>query len=131
MLWQDSLCRVVQIDDADYPAFCRVILGPHMKEMTDLSPTERARFMQVVFATETALRQLACPDKINLASLGNVVPHLHWHVIPRYRGDRHFPKPVWAEPARDRSETRIATPGAGGTAFDRGAFAAILERELG
>jgi diadenosine tetraphosphate (Ap4A) HIT family hydrolase len=35
------------------------------------------------------------PDKINLASLGNVVPHLHWHVIPRFADDPHFPNPVW------------------------------------
>jgi diadenosine tetraphosphate (Ap4A) HIT family hydrolase len=40
------------------------------------------------------------PDKINLASLGNMTPHLHWHVIPRHAGDRHFPRPIWAEPLR-------------------------------
>jgi diadenosine tetraphosphate (Ap4A) HIT family hydrolase len=40
------------------------------------------------------------PDKINLASLGNVVPHLHWHVIPRWRDDSHFPAPIWATAKR-------------------------------
>jgi len=126
LLWQDSLCRVVQVDDPDYPGFCRVILARHVKEMTDLSATQRARLMQVVFATETALRELARPDKMNLASLGNVVPHLHWHVIPRYRDDRHFPRPVWAEPAR----SRIATDAARASAPDHRALAAILQREL-
>ncbi|MBP7641072.1 MAG: HIT domain-containing protein, partial [Thauera sp.] len=55
----------------------------------------------VVMATEAALRNLLDPDKINLASFGNMVPHLHWHVIPRYRDDRHFPESVWGAPQRE------------------------------
>jgi diadenosine tetraphosphate (Ap4A) HIT family hydrolase len=47
------------------------------------------------------------PGKVNLASLGNQVPHLHWHVIPRYADDAHFPKPIWATPERDVAEVRI------------------------
>lgn len=100
-IWQDDFCRVVLVDDPDYPGFCRVILQNHVKEMSDLPPAERSRLMDAVFATEAALRDLLAPDKINLASLGNAVPHLHWHVIPRWRDDRHFPKSVWAAPERD------------------------------
>jgi diadenosine tetraphosphate (Ap4A) HIT family hydrolase len=59
-----------------------------------------------VLRTEKAIRHVMQPDKINLASLGNVVPHLHWHVIPRWRDDRHFPAPVWAAPARDATPRR-------------------------
>ena len=76
--------------------------------MTDLDPNDRRHAMNVVFAVETALRALAAPDKINLAALGNMVPHLHWHVIPRWRDDSHFPAPIWAaaNPAR---ESAVAT----------------------
>ena len=56
--------------------------------------------MRVVFELEAGLRELLQPDKINLASLGNAVPHLHWHVIPRFRGDPHFPSPIWGAPLR-------------------------------
>ncbi|MNC89752.1 hypothetical protein D3C83_57330 [compost metagenome] len=56
--------------------------------------------MRVVFGVEAGLRELLRPDKINLASLGNAVPHLHWHVIPRFRNDPHFPSPIWASAAR-------------------------------
>jgi len=70
-----------------------------VKEMTDLSPDERARLMQAVFVVEDALRAVMHPAKVNLAALGNQVPHLHWHVIPRFADDAHFPDPVWA-PAR-------------------------------
>ncbi len=100
VLWRDGFCRVVLVGDPDYPGFCRVILGRHAREMTDLDGAERGRLMQVVFAVEAALREHLRPDKINLASFGNVVPHLHWHVIPRFEGDRHYPSPVWAAPQR-------------------------------
>ncbi len=56
--------------------------------------------MQVVFAAERALRQLMQPAKINLASLGNMTAHLHWHVIPRFTDDKHFPGSVWSEARR-------------------------------
>ncbi len=100
MLWKDATCRVVLVADADYPGFCRVILGDHVREMTDLAPAARERLMEAVFATEATLRELMQPDKINLATFGNVVPHIHWHVIPRFADDRHFPASVWAAPVR-------------------------------
>jgi len=96
VLWNDATLRVILAGDPDYPGFCRVILNRHVKEMTDLPAAERLYLMQVVFAVEAALHELLHPDKINLASLGNQVPHLHWHVIPRFTDDKHFPDPVWA-----------------------------------
>lgn len=100
-LWQDDFCRVVLLNDADYPAYCRVELLAHVKEMSDLATPDRARVMKVVFAVETALREVLNPDKINLASLGNKTPHIHWHVIPRFENDKHFPNSHWGEAMRD------------------------------
>jgi diadenosine tetraphosphate (Ap4A) HIT family hydrolase len=97
VLWQDDFCRVVLLNDADYPAYCRVELIEHIKEMTDLAPHDRARMMKVVFSVETAMRETIQPDKINLASLGNKTPHLHWHIIPRFENDKHFPNSHWGE----------------------------------
>ncbi len=100
LLWRDSTCRVVLIKDADYAGFCRVIWNAHVREMTDLADAERQHCMRVVLAVEQALRNVLKPYKINLASLGNMTPHLHWHVIPRYAHDAHFPYPVWGERQR-------------------------------
>ena len=100
-LWQDSVCRVILADEPDYPGFLRVILNAHVKEMTDLAAADQQALMGAVLATEAALREVMAPDKINLASLGNVVPHLHWHVIPRFADDPHFPNPVWGTRLRD------------------------------
>ena len=103
VLWQDDFCRVVLIYDADYPAYCRVELLAHVKEMSDLPPNQRARMMKVVFAVETAMREVIQPDKINLASLGNKTPHLHWHVVPRFENDKHFPNSHWGEAMRENN----------------------------
>lgn len=100
LLWQDHLCRVVWVDDPHYLGYCRVITHAHVREMTDLPADERCRLMAVVFAVEAALRELMQPTKINLASLGNQVPHLHWHVIARFEDDPHYPDPIWAAPRR-------------------------------
>ena len=110
MLWRDDRCRIVLAAEPEFPGFCRVIWHAHVKEMSDLDAAERARLMQVVFTTEQALRELLSPDKINLASLGNVTPHLHWHVIPRYRTDSRFPDPAWNPPRRESGPvTRVDT----------------------
>jgi len=106
VLWQNDLCRVVRADEPDYPGFLRVILQRHAREMTDLDESERARLMAVVWAVESAVREVMEPDKMNVASLGNMTPHVHWHVIPRFADDRHFPSPIWAAPRREH----VASP---------------------
>ncbi len=101
VLWSDVQCRVILVEDAVYAGFCRVIWQAHVKEMSDLALAQRHVLMSVVFAVEQALRETLRPDKINLASLGNQVPHLHWHVIPRFADDPHFPDPIWAAARRE------------------------------
>jgi diadenosine tetraphosphate (Ap4A) HIT family hydrolase len=100
ILWRDGRLRVVYVDEPGYPGYCRVIWNQHVREMSDLSETDRNHFMSIVFAVETVLRELLAPDKINLASLGNFTPHLHWHVIPRFTDDPHFPQAIWGERQR-------------------------------
>ncbi|MEO6023346.1 MAG: HIT family protein [Burkholderiales bacterium] len=113
LLWQDQRCRVVLVDDPNYAGFCRVIWQNHIREMTDLSGEDCTHFMSIVFAVEETLREIMQPDKINLASLGNMTPHLHWHVIPRFVGDKHFPNPIWGAAMRsvaDRGDRAALTP---------------------
>ena len=96
VLYQGAQFRVVLVEDAQYPGFCRVIWRDHVVEVTDLNELDRMLMMDVLWQVETVVRDVMQPKKINLASLGNVVPHLHWHIIPRYADDAHFPSPVWA-----------------------------------
>ena len=104
--------RVIRADDADHPVFYRVIWNDHVAEWTDLVPEDRSHIMQAVAKVETVLREALSPTKINLASLGNVVPHLHWHVIARYDWDARWPAPVWAPKQREVNDAveRLAMP---------------------
>ncbi len=108
ILWQSALCRVVRVEDPHYPGFCRVIWNGHVREMSDLEASQQVLLMHVVFTVESVVRRLFNPDKINLASFGNMVPHVHWHIIPRWQNDRHFPEPVWGSVRREGLAPRPA-----------------------
>jgi diadenosine tetraphosphate (Ap4A) HIT family hydrolase len=108
IVYRHEKYRVVLVDDARYPGFCRVIWNGHAKEMTDLPRSDRSLLMDAVWRVEEAVREVVRPDKVNLASLGNAVPHLHWHVIPRFEADAHFPNPVWAEAKRTPASADLA-----------------------
>lgn len=101
LLYRDDNYRIVLVEDVRYPGFCRVIWNAHAREMTDLSSPERAILIAAVWQVEEAVREAMQPHKVNVASLGNAVPHLHWHVIPRYQDDAHFPNPIWGELKRE------------------------------
>ncbi|TFV92123.1 HIT family protein [Oxalobacteraceae bacterium OM1] len=100
VIYRDDNYRIVLVDDARYPGFCRVIWNEHVREMTDLSTADRAILIAAVWQVEEAVREVMQPHKMNVASLGNMVPHVHWHVIPRYEDDAHFPDPIWAQVRR-------------------------------
>ena len=100
VIWSDDQLSVIAVEDAEYPGFTRVVWNAHVKEMTDLDAAERGRAMDVVFAVESAQRAVMAPEKINLASFGNMTPHVHWHVIPRYLDDAHFPNSSFATAVR-------------------------------
>lgn len=106
VLWQDARCCVIHVEEPGYPGFCRVIWNTHIREMSDLNAADREHCMHVVFAVERVLRAAMHPDKINIASLGNMVAHLHWHVIPRFTDDPHFPQPIWGVRQRPGTVTR-------------------------
>ncbi|MBK1781879.1 HIT family protein [Advenella sp. WQ 585] len=104
LIWQNEQVRVIDAAETDYPCYTRVIWQQHVKEMTDLSPAEQMQLMRFVFCVESVQRQVLNPDKINLAQFGTVVPHLHWHIIPRVSQDRHFPGSTWGKPRFSSSD---------------------------
>ena len=112
MLFEDERCRIVLVQGSEgeaYPGFCRVIWGRHVREMADLSREDRHYILDLVMATESAVQEVQQPEKMNLACLGNVTPHLHWHVIPRWIDDSHFPAPIWAAATRTAVARRPAS----------------------
>jgi diadenosine tetraphosphate (Ap4A) HIT family hydrolase len=111
ILYRDAELRIVAVTGVDgetYRGFCRVVWNAHVKEMTDLAVPDRSTFMAAVFKLEGVLREQLKPEKMNIASLGNMTPHLHWHVIPRFIGDATFPKPIWATPDATQAGTQAS-----------------------
>ncbi|RZI93197.1 MAG: HIT family protein, partial [Rubrivivax sp.] len=104
--------RVIRAAETGFPAFYRVVWTQHVAEFSALTSAERQACMEAVACVERALLDhlpaALAPTKINLAALGNMVPHLHWHVIARHDWDSHFPAPVWAAPVRPAPADRLA-----------------------
>jgi len=100
-LWEGEKYRVVLVQQAGFPGWCRVIWNAHVGELTDLSSDDRRDFLDAVMLVEELLRRELKPRKINLASLGTGMPHLHFHIIPRFEDDPTFPDPVWLAPVRE------------------------------
>ena len=99
-VFRGAKLRVIHAAEAGFPAFYRVVWTDHVAEWSDLAPADRVLCMEAVAVVEQCLRDALSPAKINLAALGNMVPHLHWHVIARFDWDSRFPSPVWAAAQR-------------------------------
>ncbi len=108
LVWRGDKLRVIRAAEQGFPAFYRVVWNDHAAEFSDLSAMDRIVCTDAVALVERVLREQLAPTKINLAALGNMVAHLHWHVIARYGWDSHFPASVWAAAQRERNEEREA-----------------------
>ncbi|MGO4157574.1 HIT family protein [Cupriavidus sp. YAF13] len=108
LAWRGERARVILVEHERFPGFCRVVWNGHVAEQTDLPEDDQAWLMRLVARVERTVRDVMAPDKVNLAAFGNMVPHLHWHIIPRYRWDTHFPEAVWAAAQREPDAARLA-----------------------
>lgn len=104
ILWGNEWFYAVDAGTPDYPAYIRLISRRHVPEMSDLSDAEREYLWQLLDAAERTMRRCVQPDKINYAQFGNMVPHLHWHLIGRWRGDAAFPDNAWLPKVREVPE---------------------------
>ncbi|WP_028884618.1 HIT family protein [Taylorella asinigenitalis] len=107
-IYRDSKLRVINANDSDFPMYTRVIWEDHSKEMTDLSIADRHYLMDHIYLIEGVQRNLLKAVKVNLAQFGNVVPHLHWHVIPRFSWDLRYPNSFWSDNMRERDDAYLA-----------------------
>lgn len=107
LVFSNDRWRVIQAQEEHFPAFYRVIWQRHVAEFSDLSEGERNDCMHAVVEVEKIIKSQLQPTKINLAALGNKVPHLHWHVIARFDWDSHFPAPIWDAPQRPLAQAHL------------------------
>ena len=90
-------CYVLLNRDQFFPGYCFVFTKEHVTELFHLDRGTRAFVIEEVNAVAKALHSVFQPAKINYELLGNMVPHMHWHVIPRFTSDPLWPRPIWSE----------------------------------
>ena len=99
IIYKNELFRIILVDEI--PGFVRIILNNHIKELSDLNENEYLEVTKAIYKVEKAVIKTLNPDKINIASLGNYVPHLHIHIIPRYKNDSWYPDSIWSNKVRE------------------------------
>ena len=93
------LCRVLLMNDANYPWFILVPDRDDITEIFQLSEADQQQWLAESAEMSRVIYDLFQPDKLNIGALGNMVPQLHIHYIARYRDDPAWPKPVWGNVA--------------------------------
>ncbi len=91
-------CCVMLNRDQFFPGYTFVFTQNHVTELFHLEREVRGAVMEEVTATAGALYNLFRPAKMNYELLGNMVPHMHWHLVPRFADDLLWPRPIWSEP---------------------------------
>lgn len=100
ILWQNNRFRVILVNNQNIRGYLRLELIEHVKEIHHLTPAIQSEMYKIMNIIENIVTDVYSPDKINLASLGNKIPHIHWHIIPRFTNDNFFPQSIWSKPVR-------------------------------
>jgi diadenosine tetraphosphate (Ap4A) HIT family hydrolase len=95
----------------------------HATRLDELTSAEWQAYAADLHRVVAGVVAVCRPDHLNVESLGNLMPHLHWHVIPRYRNDGRWGKPIWAQDLDSQPDRRLA-------ADDRASLLAALRAAL-
>jgi diadenosine tetraphosphate (Ap4A) HIT family hydrolase len=104
--WQEDVdLRVIELDycyvvlnrDQFFVGYCFVLSKAHVTELFHLDVETRQGIIEEVNRVAAALHRVFTPTKINYELLGNMVPHMHWHIVPRFSDDPLWPRPIWSE----------------------------------
>jgi diadenosine tetraphosphate (Ap4A) HIT family hydrolase len=106
----DSDLRIIEMQhsyvilnrDQYFPGYTLLFTRDHATELFHLDRDVRAALMEEVTSVAQALYSIYSPAKINYELLGNMVPHIHWHIVPRFSSEPLWPRPIWAESHEER-----------------------------
>ena len=99
IIFKNDFFRVILVNEI--PGYIRIITNKHIKEFSELSDKEAIELTLAIKKIEKVMLDFLKPDKINIATLGNMVPHLHFHIIPRYKNDPWWPEATFCKRKRD------------------------------
>lgn len=87
--------------DQFFSGYCFLYAKQHVAELFQLEQTARSAMMEEISRSAQALQRVFSAHKINYELLGNMVPHIHWHLVPRFTSDPLWPRPIWSEPHQE------------------------------
>jgi diadenosine tetraphosphate (Ap4A) HIT family hydrolase len=103
-----SISSLYLATNQTYRGHCQLVFdGRHACRADQLTRDEWHAFNDDLFTAQQAILHVMRPDHLNVELLGNVVPHLHWHIVPRYFGDPRWGMPIWTTPLSAMPETRL------------------------
>ena len=98
-LYRNETIRI-ETEESEIPWLKLFTQHPY-KEMSDVPAEIKFEIYDLLDIIEKKMRSYYAPEKINIASFGNYLPHLHWHIMARFREDSFFPEPMWGEKQRE------------------------------
>ena len=91
-----------------YRGYCLLVFDPrHATRLDQLSPSEWAAYAADLQRANNAIVEVVKPDHMNMDLLGNIVQHLHWHIVPRRNDDGRWGSPIWTSNLADMKVTRL------------------------
>ncbi len=106
MLYSNPLV-FIEIHDSEIP-WLKIFTHAQHKEFSECTRKEKEMIWEVLDLIEKEMLAYFKPDKINIASFGNMLPRVHWHIMARFRDDSYFPEPMWG--IRQREGARLTAP---------------------
>ncbi len=92
-----SLCKVLLMNDANYPWILLVPIVADITELHHLSMDQQTKVLQDINAASKIMEDMFQPKSLNVAALGNVVSQLHIHIVARFEEDATWPGPIWGQ----------------------------------
>ncbi|MBL8796805.1 MAG: HIT family protein [Planctomycetia bacterium] len=108
LVWEFPLSVAVLGEWQQYRGYCVLLLRKHGAELSELSEQDRRQFLDDMSLTAQAIERAFRPRKMNYEMLGNQVPHMHWHLIPRYPDDPDARQPIWGPVERAGADAVLA-----------------------
>ncbi len=100
MLIYTSKYIFIEQHESEVP-WLKIFTKVKRKEFSECTLEEKRAIWNALDVIEKVMLEYYKPEKINIASFGNMLPHVHWHIMARFREDSYFPEPMWGEKQRN------------------------------
>ncbi len=105
VIWENARVRIEK-EESEIP-WLKIFAKEPYREMSDVPINTKMEIYALLDLIEKEMLSYYQPAKINIASFGNYLPHVHWHIMARFETDSYFPEPMWGEKQR---EAKLSLP---------------------